>query len=134
MNKLKLSYKEITSRLTGFSIPIFGISWQPDVSEVKIAKRVINFLEDRRVLYSPDEMEVPKHCVTSIFEIRRMLTDEIGKLSSKKNLYNDLQLLRAACRKFLDETQNYEKDLGNYTNTSLYIRCIFFSVLGELRV
>lgn len=30
MNKLKLTFKEIASRLTGFSIPIFGVSWQPD--------------------------------------------------------------------------------------------------------
>src|SRR6202035_1193993 len=103
MNKLKLSFKEIAGRLTGFSLPLFGISWQPDESDVKIARRIINFLEDRRVLYSPYELEMPGHCVSSILEMRRMLTDEIGKLSSKKELYQDLQLLRAACRKFLDE-------------------------------
>jgi hypothetical protein len=38
MNKLKLAHQEIKSRLTGFSISIFGISWQPDETEIKIAK------------------------------------------------------------------------------------------------
>ena len=133
MNKLKLTFKEIASRISGFSIPIFGISWQPDESDIKIAKKVINFLEDRRVLYSPYDLEVPNHCVSSILEIRRMLTDEIGKLSQKKELYNDLQLLRSACRKFLDELQLYKIDTDRPFHMSSFSGWVFYSALGELR-
>ncbi|MEG8990281.1 DUF6650 family protein [Ignavibacteria bacterium 4148-Me] len=133
MNKLKLTYQEIKSRLTGFSIPIFGISWQPDEAEIKIAKRVITQLEDRRVLYSPYELEVPRHCVSSVLEIRKMLTDEIGKVSQKSDLYNDLQLLRAACRKFLDDIHKVERDLDNYQSFSTVSGWIFLTALGELR-
>ena len=133
MNKVKLTFKELTSRLTGFSIPIFGVSWQPEESDVKIAKRVVNFLEDRRVLYSPYDLEVPRHCVSSILEIRRMLTDEIGKLSQKKDLFNDLQLLRSACRKFLDEIQIHNIDTDQSIQISSYSGWIFYSALGELR-
>jgi len=133
MNKLKLTFKEIASRLTGFSIPIFGISWQPDESDVKIAKRVINFLEDRRVLYSPYDLEVPRHCVSSILEIREMLTGEIGRLSRKTDLYNDLQLCRSACRKFLDEIQEYMIEMDRPLHMSSLNGWIFCSALGELR-
>jgi hypothetical protein len=133
MNKLKLTFKEIASRLTGFSIPIFGLSWQPDESDIKIAKRIINFLADRRVLYSPYEWEVPHHCVSSILEIRTMLTDEISKLSQKKELFNDLQLLRAACRKFLDEIQQYNIDTDRPFQMSSFNGWVFYSALGELR-
>lgn len=133
MTKLKLTFKEIASRLTGFSIPIFGLSWQPDVSDINIAKRVINFLEDRRVLYSPYEWEVPHHCISSVLEIRRMLTDEIGKLAQKKELFNDLQLMRAACRKFLDELQQYNIDIDRPFQMSSFNGWIFYSALGELR-
>ena len=153
MNKLKLAYQEIKSRLTGFSIPVFGISWQPDEAEIKIAQRVITQLEDRRVLYSPYEMETYGCCVSSIFEIRRMLTDELGKIKQSSQLYNDLQILRAACRKFLDRTQPFENELkknfdyiraSNRINNTLYMNTdllrdltngnwIFMSALGELR-
>jgi hypothetical protein len=133
MNKLKLTFKEIASRITGLSIPIFGISWQPDDSDIKIAKRVINFLEDKRVLYSPYDLEVPNHCVSSILEIRKMLTDEIGKLSQKKELYNDLQLMRSACRKFLDELQQYNVDIDRPFQMSSFSGWVFYSALGELR-
>jgi len=133
MNKLKLAYQEIKGRLTGFSIPIFGLSWQPDESEIKIAKRVIIELEDRRILYSPYDLEVPSHCISSVNEIRRMLTDELGKGSQNSQLYEDLQLLRAACRKFLDDIHHIEKDLDNYQCFSTASGWIFLTALGELR-
>lgn len=133
MNKLKLAYQEIKSRLTGFSIPMFGISWQPEESEIKIANRVIRYLEDRRVLYSPYELEMPKHCISSILEIRRMLTGEIGKLSQNQQLYNNLQFLRTACRKFLDNIQPVEKNIDSYQSFTTISGRIFLSALGELR-
>ena len=133
MNKRKLTFQEIKSRLTGFSIPIFGISWQPDESEINIARRIITALEDRRVLYSPYELEVPRHCINSVLEIRRHLTDEIGKVDQKRELYNNLQLLRAACRKFLNDIQQYEKDLEDLPRISMMAGFVFFTALGELR-
>ena len=50
MNKLLLTFQEIKNRITGFSFPLFGVSWQPNESEIKIAQNIINQLEDRRVL------------------------------------------------------------------------------------
>ncbi|WP_139165767.1 DUF6650 family protein [Chromobacterium amazonense] len=58
-----MKFREIISRITGFSIPIFGIQWNPPEAECAAAKRVLTFLEDRRVLYVPSEMEVPHYCV-----------------------------------------------------------------------
>jgi len=51
----------------------------PTDLEVSRARRVIAFLEDRRVLYAPGEMEMAEHCVRSVLEIRHFLSDEIGK-------------------------------------------------------
>ena len=47
-----MKFREIAARMTGLSIPIGGVSWQPP-SDVTKARSIINFLEDRRVLYSP---------------------------------------------------------------------------------
>jgi Family of unknown function (DUF6650) len=60
-----MRFKEILSRLTGISVPVFGVSWNPPEADRAVVKRVVAFLEDRRVLYAPSEMEVPEHCVHS---------------------------------------------------------------------
>jgi DNA-binding FadR family transcriptional regulator len=69
---------------------------------VSAARRVIAFLEDRRVLYSPGEMEMPQHGVHSVLEIRRFLSSELGKLDAKSEFAASLRAMRAACRKFLE--------------------------------
>ena len=65
-----MKFQEIANRLTGISVPIFGVSWDPPKAQVTVARRVITFMEDRRVLYVPSEMEVPRHCLESVNQIR----------------------------------------------------------------
>lgn len=99
-----MKFKEIASRLTGFSVPVFGVSWNPPEPEVAVARRVLAFLEDRRVLFNPYHLEVADQCVHSVIEIRRFLTSEIGQLADDSKLSEHLRGIRAACRKFLDDT------------------------------
>jgi hypothetical protein len=134
ISHMKMNFKEIGKRITGISVPFFGVSWNPPESERKVAKRIMSFLEDRRVLYSPYDMEMPTHCVESINEIRRYLTDEIGSLASGSELETNLRALRASCRKFLDKTQDHKHEMRYlrppFDNISSWI---FISGLGELR-
>ncbi|MEA2711547.1 MAG: hypothetical protein QOF78_4148 [Phycisphaerales bacterium] len=131
-----MRFKEIVTRLTGFSVPIFGVSWNPPEPHVAVARRVVSFLEDRRVLYNPYDVEVPDHCVHSIIEIRGYLTDEIGKLpgSPDAGLPQTLRAMRAGCRKFLDTVQ---ADRGQITVRDMLNggtqSWIFLSALGQLR-
>jgi len=67
---MKLRGKSIANRLTGISTPIGGISWTPPVDERDKAKRLLTFLEDRRALYHPYNMEIGDYVVESILEIR----------------------------------------------------------------
>jgi hypothetical protein len=90
----RMKFKEIMSRMEGFSTPLGGVSWQPTEPEVSAARRVIAFLEDRRVLYAPDELEVPVHCVKPVLEIRHFLTGELGKLD-KSEFAASLRAMRA---------------------------------------
>jgi hypothetical protein len=77
----------LANRLTGISTPLVRVSWQPTDLEVSAARRVIAFLEDRRVLYAPEEMEVASHCVQSVLEIRHfLLSGELGKLDANPSL------------------------------------------------
>ncbi len=84
-----MKFNDITSRLTGISCPIFGVSWTPPASERDTAKGVVAFLEDRRVLYNASELEVPEHCVHSVIEIRHRQI-EMGPIEMGPHLSSSL--------------------------------------------
>jgi hypothetical protein len=98
-----MNWKQIAAHFTGLSLPVFGVSWNPPKPEVQLAQRLVNFLEDRRVLYNPCEMEVPEHCIRSVVEIRLFLTELLGELPSRQGLPEHIRAMRAACRRFLDQ-------------------------------
>ena len=127
-----MKFKEIVNRLTGFSIPVFGISWKPPELEITVARRVVAFLEDRRVLFNPYYMEDANHCIQSVLDIRKFLTDEIGGLKGDSNLAEHLRGIRAACRKFLNNVNLDSKRISRY---HLFgpDGSKFFTYLGELR-
>lgn len=126
-----MKFDEITSRLTGLSCPIFGVSWTPPEPERKIARRILTFIEDRRVLYSPSEVEIPAHCVESVIEIRHYLTHELQGLDRDTPLSTTVRALRAACRKSLDTIGPMDHRFGPIGNG--YQDWVFLSALGELR-
>jgi len=97
-----LNYKEILSHLTGISTPILGIQWTPVTADVTTARNLIRELEDRRVLYRPEEMEGHQYCLISVEQIRRNLTDTIQKTGADTPLGKSSAKMRRACRKFCD--------------------------------
>jgi hypothetical protein len=128
-----MKFSEIANRLTGISTPFGGASWQPAEMEIAAARRMIAFLEDRRVLYEPSEMEVQSHCVHSVIEIRHRLSDEVGKLDSESELAASLRAMRAACRKFLERVGTDGRDGIHHANGWGFHSWTFGSALGELR-
>ena len=128
-----MKFKKIIGRLTGFSIPIFGVSWNPPELEVQKAKRVLTFLEDRRVLYNPSSLEVPDHCVHSINEIRHFLTSELASIDSKEELSSSLRAMRTACRKFVDAVGARPEIIQHGDHSGHYASWQFLPALGELR-
>ena len=128
-----MKFTEIANRLTGISTPFGGASWQPAETEIAATRRVIAFLEDRRVLYEPSEMEVPSHCVHSVIEIRHRLSHELGKLDSTSELAASLRAMRTACRKFLERVGTDGRDGIHHANGWGFHSWTFGSALGELR-
>lgn len=129
-----MKFQEITARVTGLSTPIFGAQWNPPESQRAIARRVIAFLEDRRVLFVPSEMEVPQHCVESILRIREFLTQELGALEPDKPIAQALRAMRAACRKFLTTVEADDRRIIQFgAERNHYASWIFNGALGELR-
>jgi hypothetical protein len=98
-----LKFDRIYKNITGLSCPIFGIQWNAPAIESDEAKNVVLFLEDKRVLFNPANMEDAGHCAQSVIEIRSELTKALQALPSDSNLSKSLKRMRKACQDFSDK-------------------------------
>lgn len=128
-----MRFTELLNRLTGISCSVFGVSWNPVDTERSIARRIIIFLEPRRVLYSAYDYESVCPCITSVTEIKNYLTSELQNIDEQSELNAYVRSMRNACNKFLSkcpdkkEFRCYACQPGNIDNW------IFTSAIGELR-
>jgi hypothetical protein len=95
-------FSEIVGRLNGFSTPIFGVSWTPPVSDVAVARALVAFVEDRRVLFADWNFEVPADCVQSVMDIRKYLVGVVGNSGVADQLRDPSRIMTGYCRRFLD--------------------------------
>ncbi len=134
---MKIPFREIANRITGFELPFVGggVSWNPPTSEIDVAKRLMSFLEDRRALYYPYEAETPDYVVRSILEIRKRLSADLEQLDRASPLAKSIMAMRAACRKFLDNSEEKSIAMGFRHHRGIWDRdeADFFIALGELR-
>ncbi|MCB1494507.1 MAG: hypothetical protein KDJ86_01870 [Bauldia sp.] len=128
-----MRFKEVLSRITGLSSPIFGVSWNPPQADVTVARRIVTFLEDRRVLYVPSEMEIPHHCVDSVLEIRRFLTGELSQIGEQSEISETIRAMRAACRKFLNTVGERSETVAYGAERGHWASWVFNGALGEMR-
>ncbi|WP_127091134.1 DUF6650 family protein [Aquabacter cavernae] len=137
MSKARRAFQSLIGRLTGFSTPIFGVSWEPPTLERDVVRRLVTFLEDRRVLYVPYCLEIPSEVEASVLLIREELTRTLQSLPEASPAAATARALRAACRKFLDEPRpdfrNICGQYGRWTDRIGDEQAGFFVALGELR-
>lgn len=85
----------------GVSIFGFGASWKAPELERDVVRGVITFLEDKRALYVPHDVEILDYVDQSLLQIREELTKNISKLKDKSPAIESLRIMRAACRTYL---------------------------------
>lgn len=130
-----MKFSEILNRLTGVSCPVFGVSWNPPELDRTVARRIIIFLEPRRVLYAPYEYEVIRPCIVSVTEIKNYLTSELQQMSENSELNGYVRAMRNACNKFLSACRDDDDNNFRYyalRPNNIY-NWIFISAIGELR-
>ncbi len=134
---------EILRRLSsiGFTVPLIGGGLSatltpPSEAEAHRAARILTFLEDRRVLFDPTDMEIEEYAGRSVMEIRRFLTDELMHLDRKTVFAASLRGMSAACHQFLTRTQGSPPaDLSPVRRRRVdpWADQTFHQALGELR-
>jgi hypothetical protein len=127
-----MKFSEIASRLNSIGTPFVSVGWVPAKADAAIAKKIIRFLEDRRMLFNACAEEEPHHCYLSALEIRKTLTDQLADVSEGSDLFKHLIGIRAACRTFLDRSPSSESRFDLHDRYSMHSNQ-FFIALGELR-
>lgn len=131
-----VSFRSILRRISGFSTPVFGVSWEPGESEREPIRRLFVFLEDRRVLYVADHLEVLSDVSRSVLAIREQVTRTLQALPEDSTAVPSLRAMRAACRKFLMPYSDFPNVVGHVRWDGRPERegePGFFVALGELR-
>ena len=96
---------ESARRITGISGPFGGVQWaDPGPSDRERVRGFLVELEDRRVLYNPDWLEVRDQVDSSVIEIRHICTDVLKGLSPLDFATLPIRNVRAACRRYLDDS------------------------------
>lgn len=133
----KIAAKSLVSRLTGFSLPFFGVQWTPPADEREIIRGLLTALEDRRVLFVPDHLEVISQVTSSVLQIREVLTESLQALPENSRAAGSVRAMRAACRRFLEEPAAEFRNLMRWHGArhpgDEEGSPSFFVALGELR-
>jgi hypothetical protein len=137
---------DILKRITGFSTPLFGVSWNPPASDRDAVRKFLAYLEDRRALFNPIPAEVEDDVIGSLHSIRAECVSTIGALGDKAAGVVHVRAIGAACRRFLDEPYPLFDDIIDWRRDPYFERdyssgrlrpgtspAAFFTALGELR-
>lgn len=104
--------------LNGVSTPIGGISWNKTHSVKDKFSFLLLYLESKRILVNPIEMEKKEWCIESVLEIKKQLVAITEETVFKKD---DLYVIRNmidACNQYLDSV--LVLDLPNIINSGKY--------------
>lgn len=128
-----MKFTELANKLTGISCPIFGISWNPAETQRSIARRIIIFLEARRVLFGDYGDEALCQCIESVTKIKEYLTSELPAIDDSSELNAYIRSMRKSCNKFLSCFPLNKQDKCRYCKERNPEYWYFVSTIGELR-
>lgn len=110
---MRIGRRETRRRLINFTLPTVlgtgggGVTFDIEQGDRSRARSVLYFLENRRVLYAPYDVERTPVCFDSVKEIREHLAAVIPECESPE-LRDPLRAIQAACRQYLTEIQAIE--------------------------
>ena len=133
MAKNRITGRRVT--VAGISALGFGasVSTTAAITDRDIVQSLITFLEDRRVLFNPDYLEIESQVARSVTEIRKELTEALQQLDPNSPAVAPVRMMRGACRRYLDEPRQRFRHMDHPPRRQGEGTPGFFLALGELR-
>lgn len=88
-------------RMTGVGTAVASTQWERKDDDKEIARRVLNLLEDRRLLWIDLRWEVPSDCAYSADHTRKELAKHLDNPEISEGLTRDLKALQGLFRDFM---------------------------------
>ena len=88
--------------LNGFSTSLGGISWNKTTSSKEMFTHLLFFLESKRILVNPIELEFKDWCIESVLEIKQQLVGITQELKLKDFDADIIRNMIDACNDYLD--------------------------------
>lgn len=87
--------------------PIGGVSWSPPAPERETLRKLVVFLEDRRALFDPYDVEATVLVQQSVQQIRAELTGVLQSIGEDSRAAEPLRTMRAACQRYLTQASGF---------------------------
>ena len=88
--------------LNGFSTSLGGVSWNKTTSSKEMFTHLLFFLESKRILVNPIELEFKDWCIESVLEIKQQLVSITQELKLKDFDADIIRNMIDACNDYLD--------------------------------
>lgn len=110
MRKIRRVIRDALRRITGVSTPVGGVSWTPSQSEREALRKLVIFLEDRRALFDPYNVEATLLVEHSVQEIRAELTRVLQTFGENSKAGEPMRMMRAACQRYLTKASAFRDE------------------------
>ncbi len=127
-----MRWSEILARLNQIGIGPVNVGWAPVEADSVRVRRIIRYLEDRRMLFNDCAQEDLRYCVISAEEIRKRLTTELEQLPDNSPLLSYFRAIRTSARMFMDRFP--EATYPSFESDDRSLQQLAMSIyLGQLR-
>lgn len=120
----------VSGSALGFGV---GVSTSTTTTERDVVQALIIFLEDRRVLFNPDDLEEQSQVNSSVQEIRAELTEALQQVDPQGLVAAALRLMRSSCRQYLDDPRLHFRFIDRCDRPERRDNPGFLVALGGLR-
>lgn len=104
-------------KIKGVSIPVGGISWEYTESKKKGIQEMFYYLESKRILTNPMEMEIKEWSEKSAIEIKNKLVEILSKYEYDRVTVKIIKAMIDTCNEFLDDMQKFDTSGIIYKNS-----------------
>ena len=120
-------------RINSISVPFGGISWDQYTTEKDRIEYLFFYLESKRILTNPIEMELPDQCVHSVLEIKAELVNIAKDFDFSSNVKKELRQLIQICNKYLDNLNKLNLPHIIYKENDRWADLNFDSAMKQFR-